>query len=326
MRSILNCFLSAVAAVMLFPTGALAQQSAKEFVQVTNYLMYYPQDYDRDTSARWPLVLFLHGAGERGEDLNKLKFHGPAMKIEQGEHYPFLVISPQLDSEHWEWEPTRLFDLVRSVVKENRVDQERIYVTGLSMGGFGTWKMIAEYPNYFAAALPICGGGDPETAWKMKFIPIWTVHGQKDNIVPIASTERIVEAVKKYNPDIKFTVYPDIYHDSWVPVYDSSEWYEWLLSHKRFHFTEQEVPVSELEAYVGEYEVDGMPLVLAISEGRLTSSFNGRNPTPLNSHAQDLFYFHPDYFDCIEFTRDAAGNVIGGQVFNSYQTMKVIKK
>jgi predicted peptidase len=114
-----------------------------------------------------------------------------------------------------------------------KVDKERIYVTGLSMGGYGTWALAAYSPNRFAALVPICGGGDPSTARRLSHIAIWDFHGAKDSTVPIEQSERMVEALKKSGSDVKFTVYPQAGHDSWTEAYNTPELYEWLLQQKR---------------------------------------------------------------------------------------------
>ena len=201
-----------------------------------NYLLYIPEEYNK-SKKEWPLILFLHGAGERGNDINKLKKHGPPKLIEQGKKdFPFIIVSPQCPGKGWwtnEKEIMALDALLNKITAEYRVDKQRIYLTGLSMGGFGSWGLAAEYPDRFAAVVPICGGGDPKTAKSIAHLPIWVFHGGKDKTVPIKKSEIMVEALKKAGNDVKFTVYPDAGHDSWTKTYNNPELYKWLLSHNK---------------------------------------------------------------------------------------------
>jgi predicted peptidase len=200
-------------------------------VKVTmNYLLFLPEGYGK-TDKTWPLILFLHGAGESGNDLSKVKRHGPPKIVEKKKDFPFIVVSPQ--SARGGWNPVALNALLDEVESKYKVDKDRIYLTGLSMGGFGTWAMAAAYPDRFAAIVPICGGGNPRDAKKLKDLPIWVFHGGKDNIVPPSRSEAMVNAIKKAGGDPKFTVYEDAGHDSWTKAYNDPKLYEWLLKHKR---------------------------------------------------------------------------------------------
>jgi len=134
------------------------------------YLIYLPKDYDQKDS--WPVLLFLHGIGERGDNLDLVKKHGPPKLIAAGKQFPFIVVSPQCPNTHW-WDTAELTALVDEIGKKYKVDQDRIYLTGLSMGGFGTWALAAYQPNRFAAIVPICGGGDPSSAKRIAHIPAW---------------------------------------------------------------------------------------------------------------------------------------------------------
>ena len=197
------------------------------------YLLYLPQDYGKEAGKAWPLVLFLHGSGERGTDLEVVKKHGPPKLVAQGKEFPFILVSPQCPPEQW-WDPYVLGGLLDEVQNKYHVDPDRVYCTGLSMGGFGTWDLARAYPGRFAAVVPVCGGGDPMFARSLAHTPVWAFHGEDDPVVPIHRTEEMVDAVKKTgNPEVKFTHYPKVGHDSWVKAYDDPELYEWLLSHKR---------------------------------------------------------------------------------------------
>ena len=219
-------------------TGQHPQSFVKEGDEKTrvNYLLYIPEIYPKSRK-RWPLVLFLHGAGERGNDLEKVKMHGPPKLVaKEGKEFPFILVSPQCPTGGW-WsgdrEITALNALLDDIVARYRVDVDRIYVTGLSMGGFGAWRLALDYPDRFAAIAPICGGGDPARAERIKHLPVWVFHGAKDNTVPLRASEAMVAALKKAGGNVRFTVYPDAGHDSWTETYNNPELYKWLLKQKR---------------------------------------------------------------------------------------------
>ncbi len=196
------------------------------------YLIYLPKPYAEDKGVKWPLLLFLHGAGERGSDVNKVKAHGPPRLINEGKEFPFIVVSPQVPEGQW-WDPEILNGLLNSVTKKYRVDKDRVYVTGLSMGGFGTWALAMAYPHRFAAIAPIAAGGDPTHIAEIRHLPTWVFHGAKDAIVSIDQDQKMVDALKAAGGDVRFTVYPEAGHDSWTETYNNPELYTWLLSHRR---------------------------------------------------------------------------------------------
>ncbi len=211
--------------------GKQVPQRLDRMVRVTlNYLLYLPPEYaDKDA---WPLLLFLHGVGERGENIERVKVHGPPKLIAAGKQFPFIVVSPQCPSNRW-WQPEDLTALLDEVVEKYKVDKDRIWVTGLSMGGFGTWSLAAATPERFAALVPICGGGDPIWARRLSHIPVWVFHGAKDPVVPLDRSARMIEALKQAGGNVKFTVYPDAGHDSWTQAYNDPALYEWLQAQKR---------------------------------------------------------------------------------------------
>ena len=215
------------------PASPQQEKSFEKEVKVTvklNYLLYLPEGYG--TSAKsWPLILFLHGAGESGSDLAMVKKHGPPKILETKKDFPFIVVSPQSPGRGWN--PDTLSALLDDVVSNYRVDKDRIYLTGLSMGGYGTWGLAAAHPERFAAIAPICGGSNVRDAAKLKALPIWVFHGAKDNTVPIARSEEMVKALKDVGAEVKFTVYPEAGHDSWTETYDNPELYSWMLAHTR---------------------------------------------------------------------------------------------
>jgi predicted peptidase len=205
-----------------------------------SYLLFLPEGYNPEGPKRWPLLLFLHGAGERGTDLSRVKVHGPPKIVEQRSDFPFIVVSPQCPTDQ-HWSNDVLLTLLDEVVAHHQVDTSRIYLTGLSMGGFGTWNLGTAFPERFAAIAPICGGGDvlpillssPEKRRALKSLGIWAFHGAKDETVVLAESERMINVLRRIGHDAKLTVYPEAGHDSWTETYNNPALYEWLLEHRR---------------------------------------------------------------------------------------------
>jgi predicted peptidase len=198
------------------------------------YLKYLPEGYDG--KKKFPLLLFLHGAGERGDNLDLVTVHGPPKLIKKGKKFPFVVISPQCPRDSW-WDAHALVGLLDSVIAMHAIDKSRIYCTGLSMGGFGTWELGSFYPERFAALAPICGIGRwPDSRGYTPFLmskkPVWVFHGAKDSVVSLEESQRMVDALKRRGGKPKFTIYPEAGHDSWTKSYDNPKLYEWFLSHK----------------------------------------------------------------------------------------------
>lgn len=211
--------------------GRLREEGERTF----SFLLYLPKDYD--AQERWPLLLFLHGAGERGNDLELVKMHGPPRLLKEGKEFPFLVVSPQCpETGDWKvnhWRPETLLALLDQIVARYKVDSDRVYVTGLSMGGFGVWALAAQAPERLAAIVPICGGGDPAWAARLARLPIWAFHGAQDSVVPLAGSQRMIDAVRSQGGEVKFTIYPGVDHDSWTETYANPKLYEWLLQQRR---------------------------------------------------------------------------------------------
>lgn len=206
----------------------------------TEYLLYVPSEYDPKSTKVWPLMLFLHGAGERGADLKRVAIHGPMSLAKQGTNFPFIIAAPQCP-ENARWHSETLIPLLDKLATSLKVDTNRIYLTGLSMGGYGTWDLGVTHPGRFAAIAPICGGGSVldvllagygKPANPLTSLPVWAFHGAKDPVVPLEESERMINALKKAgNRDAKLTVYPEAQHNSWTETYANSKLYDWMLSH-----------------------------------------------------------------------------------------------
>jgi predicted peptidase len=218
------------------PPGTQQSQKFEKKITTTvscNYLLFLPEDYGKKRQS-WPLMVFLHGAGERGSVLNKVKVHGPPKIVKNRKDFPFIVVSPQCPEGDWWTEKVEvLINLVDDISARYKVDKKRIYLTGLSMGGYGTWALASAYPERFAAIAPICGGGSRIMSLRLKDIPIWVFHGAKDQVVPLEESEEMVNAIRKRGGDVKFTIYPDAGHDSWTESYNNQELYDWFLEHSK---------------------------------------------------------------------------------------------
>lgn len=210
------------------------------------YQLLHPE-YD-DGQTLYPLVLFLHGAGERGTDNESQTKHGVPefARPENRKKYPCFLAAPQCpEEERWsDWSvekqadepswPLRMaFELVGELQKEYSIDAKRLYITGLSMGGFGTWDLLRRYPHVFAAGVPICGGGDSTAAATIVHIPVWAFHGARDQAVPVRFSRNMIAALKRAGGKPRYTEYANVGHHSWVPAYQDAEMFAWLFAQKR---------------------------------------------------------------------------------------------
>jgi predicted peptidase len=196
-----------------------------------HYLLFTPEI---TSGKKYPLVIFLHGAGERGNDNKSQLKHGARVftTAENQAKRPCFVIAPQCPKDQW-WSGKNLEDVITIVekfAKDPRVDTSRIYITGLSMGGFGTWSIIAQRPKLFAAAIPICGGGNPADAKTIKHIPIRAYHGDADKVVTPDKSQSMIDALKSFRAkDATLTLYPNVGHDSWTQTYVDPSVMAWLF-------------------------------------------------------------------------------------------------
>lgn len=285
---------------------ARAQQRPEKFIRETDYLLSLPDGYDKDSTQHWPLVIFLHGSGESGVDLEKVKTHGPPKLVAAGKKFPFILVSPQ--AQHpFDWEPDNLYHLLVYIKQQYRVAESRIYLTGLSMGGFGTWALAMKHPEEFAAILPICGGGDTTDAWKLRHTAVWCFHGALDQTVPVARDEQMVNAVRQYNPSAKFTVYPDADHNSWERTYNNDSVYEWMLAQTKFTFKEVPVDPARLKEYAGTYlGQQGDTVVISADKDGLHAAAHHKD-FPLKSFGKDAFFINEHEPIDVKFIRTPKG-------------------
>lgn len=227
--------LSMLAALMgqaepVFETKTIEYQG-----QAVKYQVSLPAGYDG--SAAVPLILFLHGSGEQGTDGEKQARVGlgPAVRLNPQGWAPYLIVYPQKPpgGNNWMAHERLILDVLEKTRKDYKVDEKRLYVTGLSMGGYATWMLTCKHPTLFAAAAPICGGGNPADAPKIKALPLWNFHGDQDKAVPISRSNAMVDALKAAGGSPKYTVYPGVGHNSWDKAYREEKLWEWFLQHVR---------------------------------------------------------------------------------------------
>jgi predicted peptidase len=193
-------------------------------------LVYLPDGYRGGADEAWPLVFFLHGADERGRDLERLKAHGIPRVVEEGNHFHFVAVAPQCPPNRMWTELTETLTFVLdAALIELRVEPASVHLTGISMGGFGAWKLAAEEPERFTTLSPICGGGDPAWARRLRHLPTWAFHGTEDDVVPVESTLRMVRALEAVKAPIKLTLYEGVGHDAWTQAYREPALYDWYL-------------------------------------------------------------------------------------------------
>jgi len=225
--------------MMLGTAFAFAQSDVKgsmktEIIQKKElgYALHIP----KNTKEKKPLIIFLHGSGEKGTDIEKVKVHGPFkyMKTHELDAY---VLAPQCpENEYWDSEV--LYRLIQKIQKENNIDASRIYLTGLSMGGWGAWNLAFAHPEMFAALVPICGFVDRVPMiedCKIKSIPIRIFHGLMDDVVDISYATTIYKKLKACNANVSLTIFDDANHDSWTRVYDNPEIYDWMFKQQKLN-------------------------------------------------------------------------------------------
>ena len=218
----------------ILTTGQHPQHIETQLVKTVAYdLLVYTPKTIREEKKLWPMIIFLHGSGERGNDPSRLKVHSLPKIIDKDEEFPFIVVSPQCpDGKRWNAES--LNAMLDEVLTKLPVDTNRIYLTGLSMGGYGTWKFAIAYPERFAAVAPVCGWGHLEDVEKLKDKPVWIFHGAKDDVVPPSESEKMVKFLEKFgSTKMRFTLNPNANHNAWDATYSNKELYDWFLQHTK---------------------------------------------------------------------------------------------
>lgn len=197
------------------------------------YLVHLPAGVETGAVTKCPAILFLHGSGERGLSLETLNLQQPLLKYSRSHtNFPFIVITPQCPPNQW-WQPASLDDLYDEVTAKYPIDPDRFYLTGLSMGGYGSWMLAIEHPDRFAAVAPVCGGGDPQDIERIADVPVWNFHGARDRSVPITRSDEMISALRDGHGRVRYTVYPEGEHAIWKEVYNIDDLYAWFLQQAR---------------------------------------------------------------------------------------------
>lgn len=254
MRVALSVVLGLVAGVAMADESGWKKMLEKKVYEKDGRKLPYRQA-KLGTGGRVPLLLFLHGAGERGDDNEAQLLHGvrDLLKWCEAEEQDCVVVAPQCPEGLWwsnyggnwkvpeetemksapSWPMALVCDVVDDLVKGGGIDPDRIYITGLSMGGYGTFDVICRRPGFFAAAVPVCGGGDPDQASEIKDLPLWVFHGGQDGVVPPEMSRAMVEAVRKAGGKPKYLEYPGVGHDSWSATYANPDVWKWLFGQRK---------------------------------------------------------------------------------------------
>ncbi len=227
-------------AILMTISNCSGQPNLVEDVQKTlleedlRYYLYYPKGYEEDKDKEFGLLLFLHGGGEAGGKLEDLQINGPPKMIVDGKEFPFLILAPQHPYKKQFWNTRSVKQLLDSVIANNRVDRQRIYLTGLSRGGSAAWEMAVQYPDVFAAMAVVCGMTPlPYASWIDKDMPIWVFHGAEDPVISVTESEEMVEKLRTMGYQVKFTKYAGLGHDAWTKAYNTEELYSWIVQQKR---------------------------------------------------------------------------------------------
>ena len=202
----------------------------KDPVTGLGYLLYQPKTVAKE---KLPLLIFLHGSGERGADLKLLHKNNLPKRLDAMADLPYIAVAPQCPAGK-RWDDVALLDqFLDHLLATLPVDRDRVVLTGLSLGGFGTWKWGAARPERFAGLAPVCGAGDANTVGSLKGMPVWAFHGDKDPAVPYERGKAMATAAEKAGALVKFTTYPGVGHNSWVQAYEEPEFDRWVLARHR---------------------------------------------------------------------------------------------
>lgn len=199
-------------------------------IEKMNYLLHVPAQ----KSEKLPIIVFLHGAGERGDDFDKIAVHGVPKYVERGMDVPAIVIAPQCPQDLiWNRLTAEVKELIDFAIAEYGADPDRVSITGISMGGYGTWEMGMSYPGFFAALAPVCGGG---ISWNVGMIgktPVWAFHGDADNVVPYNNSVEMCDTLKAKGGNVRLTLFHGVDHNSWEPAYETTKLIDWLVAAKK---------------------------------------------------------------------------------------------
>lgn len=240
MRKKISRFLLLIAVLLFQACAAQSQLVLDELETVTKekleYYLYYPEEYAASEDEDFGLLLFLHGGGESGRDIKEIKTSGPPRLLAEGKQFPFLILAPQNPHEKKWWNTEAVMQLLDSVTQNNRVDKRRIYLTGLSRGGSAVWELATQYPDKFAAMAVVCGMAPlPYAHWIDENMPIWVFHGEKDEVIDVEESDRMVEKLQNMGYNVRYTRYKDAGHNVWGKAYTTDSLYTWMAKQKRIN-------------------------------------------------------------------------------------------
>lgn len=228
-----------VGLIMFQACAAQSHLVADELETVTKenlkYYLYYPEHYF-DSEETFGLLLFLHGGGESGRALEEIKDTGPPKMLAEGKQFPFLILAPQNSHAKKWWNTEAVIQLLDSVTGMNRVDKNRIYLSGLSRGGSAAWELATQYPDKFAAMAVVCGMTPlPYAHWIDQEMPIWVFHGDQDDVIDVEESDKMVAKLRDMGHDVRYTRYKGVGHNAWDRAYTTDSLYTWLANQKRKH-------------------------------------------------------------------------------------------
>jgi predicted peptidase len=212
----------------------IGEHRGEESSARSRFLLYLPEGYG-EREQKWPLIVYLHGASVRGSNPDRIKRYGIPLMVENRKDFPFIVISPQCPAgKRWvDIDPGRVMDILDKVCADYSVDTDRIYLTGVSMGGHGAWYLASRFPERFAAIAPLCGRADTSWVDSLRNIPVWVFHGDRDRVCPKSYSDRMVAALDSLGAEVRYTLYKGAGHNIVTRTYRNEELYEWFLRHCR---------------------------------------------------------------------------------------------
>jgi len=284
-----------------------AQQTEQQAVIKTDYLIYLPPDYNADPDKKWPMMIYLHGAGLMDRSIAGLKNDYIPWHLDHDKVLPFIVVSPVCKTNGWD--VTILNFLLEDVIHKFNVDEDKIYLTGHSMGGFGTWDWVMMNPDKFAAIVPVSGcsrSRDNISAWKLRNMPVWVFHGETDNIVGIQCNTEMVNELRKFSQKVKFTVYPKRGHDTWEQTYTNDEMFKWLAEQDRKNNIPVAVNLDEkiYKSYSGRYLIEKDTLTIGYAGKKLFVQPSGGRQRNLVPESELIFSFEGNPFFGIMFQKE----------------------
>lgn len=289
----------------IIPIGA--QQIEQKSLIETDYLIYFPPSYNTDSDKKWPLLIYLHGAGLEDRSIAGLKNDCLPYYLAKDMTIPFIVVSPVCKTNGWN--VTILNFLLEDILHKFNIDKDKVSITGHSMGGFGTWDWAETNPEKFAAIVPVSGcsnSRDEISAWKLRNMSIWVFHGETDNIVNIQCNEEMVNELRKFSQKVRFTIYPNRGHDTWEQTYRNDEMFKWLIDQDRRNNIPVPIKLDKemFKNYSGEYLFDRDTLIVGYKGEKQYLQLPNGKQISLLSESELVFSFEENPFVGIMFQKE----------------------